>query len=196
MTGWSGSIAPFAPKCSRFTCKASVHRCCVTVGRLNGRCYYRLSLFHVRLALGGRGMKGNRMSFRFGIAALAAGVLLPLAAPVLAQRPPLAMLDGLEKGSWELRLRDKDGGVERICLKKDARRLIQLRHPSDQCDRLIVRDDANEVTVQYTCHGNGYGRTRIRHETNQLIQIDSQGIAGGLPFAFDAEARWVGKDCR
>ncbi len=136
------------------------------------------------------------MTFRFGLAALAVGGLLALAAPVLAQRPPLAMLDGLEKGGWELRMREKDGGVERICLKKDARPLIQLRHPSSQCDRLIVRDDANEVTVQYMCHGNGYGRTHIRRETNQLIQIDSQGIADGLPFAFDAEARWVGKDCR
>ena len=135
------------------------------------------------------------MKFRFSAAAIAMGGLLALAAPVLGQRPPLAMLNGLDKGTWELRMRDKGGAVERICLN-DPRRLIQLRHPSNQCDRVVVRDDANEVTVQYTCHGHGYGRTRIRRETNRLIQLDSQGIADGLPFAFDAEARWSGASCR
>jgi hypothetical protein len=50
------------------------------------------------------------------------------------------------------------------------------------------------VVVQYTCRGKGYGRTHIRRETGRLVQIDSQGIAGGLPFEFSAEARRVG-DC-
>ena len=48
--------------------------------------------------------------------------------------------------------------------------------------------------VQYTCRGKGYGRTQIRRESNRLVQIDSQGIADGLPFSFSAEARRVG-DC-
>lgn len=116
-----------------------------------------------------------------------------ITAPVLATRQPLAMLDALEDGRWELRMRDPAGAVERICMR-DARRLIQLRHPTENCERLIVSDTATDVTVQYTCRGRGYGRTHIRRESNRLVQIDSQGIAEGLPFAFAAEARRTG-DC-
>ncbi|MCW1429140.1 DUF3617 domain-containing protein [Novosphingobium sp. JCM 18896] len=126
------------------------------------------------------------------IAVAAAGMLVALAAPSAAQRPALAMLGQLEAGRWELRNRDT-GSVERLCLP-DTRRLIQLRHPADSCERLVVDDGASEVTVQYTCRGRGYGRTHIRRETNRLVQIDSQGIADGLPFSFAAEARKVG-DC-
>jgi len=62
------------------------------------------------------------------------------------------------------------------------------------CDRLVVEDGPSEVTVQYTCRGQGYGRTSIRRETSRLVQIQSQGIRNGLPFEFSAEARRVG-DC-
>jgi hypothetical protein len=129
-----------------------------------------------------------------GNAMAAAGLSLMAAAatPAAGQKPALAMLDQLEKGRWELRIRN-EGSVQRMCLN-DARRLIQLRHPAANCDRLIVDDDATQVTVQYTCRGQGYGRTHIRRETSRLVQIDSQGIADGLPFAFAAEARRVG-DC-
>jgi hypothetical protein len=133
------------------------------------------------------------MKRRMRIAAIVAGLLVAIGAPAAGQRPALAMLGQLEAGRWELRLRDSAGSVERICLP-NMQRLIQLRHPGDACDRLIVDDAPSEVTVQYTCHGRGYGRTHIRRETNRLVQIDSQGIADGLPFAFAAEARRVG-DC-
>lgn len=127
-------------------------------------------------------------------ATLLAGLPVAFAAPATGQRPSLAMLDQLEKGRWELRTRGESGETQRLCLT-DARRLIQLRHPSAaNCERLIVDDNAAQVTVQYTCRGQGYGRTHIRRETSRLVQIDSQGIADGLPFAFAAEARRVG-DC-
>jgi hypothetical protein len=60
------------------------------------------------------------------------------------------------------------------------------------CSRYVVEDGADKVTVQYTCRGNGYGRTSIRRETAGLLQIESQGVAGGLPFQFKAEARRIG----
>lgn len=120
-------------------------------------------------------------------------IIATLAAPALARRPALAMLSELEAGRWELRIRDGGGAIERICLP-DAQRLIQLRHPSLPCERLVVDDGASEVTVQYTCRGHGYGRTHIRRETSRLVQIQTQGIAGGRPFSFAAEARKVG-DC-
>lgn len=122
-----------------------------------------------------------------------AGFILAFAAPAGGQRPALAMLDNLDSGRWELRVRDGASGVERICLR-DGRGLIQLRHPALNCERLIVSDADTQVTVQYTCRGRGFGRTQIRRESSRLVQIDTQGIADGVPFAFVAEARRV-SDC-
>lgn len=103
------------------------------------------------------------------------------------------MLDRLEAGRWEIRLREPGNPSERICVP-NGRRLIQLRHPDATCERFVIEDSATDVVVQYTCRGKGYGRTHIRRETGRLVQIDSQGIAQGLPFEFSAEARRVG-DC-
>ncbi|MEE4451748.1 hypothetical protein [Novosphingobium resinovorum] len=126
-------------------------------------------------------------------------ILLPLglagvavAAPVHGQRQSLAMLDELDHGGWELR--ERGGPVRNICLDS-GRRLIQLRHPGMACSSVVVEDRNDQVTVQYTCRGQGYGRTQIRRETDALIQIDSQGIVNGLPFSFSAEGRRTG-DCR
>lgn len=119
-------------------------------------------------------------------------VALLVAFPALGQNP-LGMLDRLD-GQWELRVREPGGEVQRLCLQ-DGRRLIQLRHPGPTCNRLIVNDAQSDVTVQYTCPGRGYGRTHIRMETEKLVQIDTQGIAEGLPFSYTMEGRRVG-DCR
>jgi hypothetical protein len=129
----------------------------------------------------------GRNLWRAGSAALATVLA---AAPLEAQSPELAMLDSLAKGAWNLRIRD-DGSEQRICVR-DGREFIQLRHRQASCSRFVVRDSADEVVVQYTCRGNGYGRTSIRREGNTLVQIQSQGIEGGTPFSFSAEARHNG----
>ena len=137
-----------------------------------------------------------RMTFVSGVRSLviAVGVLAGLSvAPAVAQAPTLAMLDGLEHGLWELKFRNGDDS-RRICLRS-GRELIQIRHSEPDCSRFVVEDGANVVTVQYTCKGNGYGRTNLRRETSRLVQIESQGIVDGLPFQFAAEARRVGA-CR
>jgi hypothetical protein len=115
--------------------------------------------------------------------------LAVVAAPALAQAS-LAMLDSLDKGGWELRYRD-GSTARKVCLRS-GREFIQLRHRGSGCNRFVVEDGAREVTIQYTCRGNGYGRTSIRKETASLVQIDSQGIADGKPFEFSAEARRTG----
>ena len=125
-----------------------------------------------------------------------AALLLPLGflvAPVAAQGPALAMLDGLDKGQWELRYRD-GSTPRRICVR-NGRQFLQLRHQQPGCSRAVVEDGPGNVTVQYTCRGDGYGRTTVRRETSSLVQVESQGIADGLPFQFGAEARRVGS-CR
>jgi hypothetical protein len=126
-------------------------------------------------------------------AALAGLFAVGLLAPAAAQGPSLAMLGTLEPGLWEVRNRESRE-IRRVCLRS-GQELIQLRHGAGACSRFVVEDGASAVTVQYTCRGNGYGRTSIRRETATLAQIDSQGIADGLPFEFSAEARRVGA-CR
>ncbi len=132
---------------------------------------------------------------RFVMASLAAtaltGAFLLDAAAGAAQAPGggLQMLSQLERGRWEIRVRG-ERSVQSLCIG-DQRRLIQLRHPDLPCERLVLEDNASSVTVQYICRGHGYGRTHIRRESAQLIQMESQGIAEGLPFEISAEGRRV-----
>lgn len=107
-----------------------------------------------------------------------------------AQDTDMAMLSELRKGEWTVRFRDGTPS-RKLCIRSGLE-LLQLRHSNDDCSRFVVDDDANEVTVQYTCRGNGYGRTHVRKETPILVQIESQGIADGLPFQFTSEARHTG----
>jgi hypothetical protein len=125
----------------------------------------------------------------FRTSLLAFGVAAATAVP--AQAPSLAMLDRLEKGSWQLRERGKDAVLQTMCLG-DARRMIQVEHPQSNCSRYVIEDTPTSVTVHYTCPGAGHGRTTIRSETNRLVQIDTQGIAGGRPFSQAIEARRAG----
>ncbi len=126
-------------------------------------------------------------------AGVAGAVLASLSVPAQGGGQSLSMLDQIASGRWEVRVREAGNQMQAMCVS-NGRSFIQLRHQADSCDHLIVEDSLNEVTVQYTCRGRGYGRTHIRRESNRLVQIDSQGIARGLPFQFTAEARRVG-DC-
>lgn len=132
------------------------------------------------------------VAFRIAIT-LGMGFAALAVAPAQGQHRELTMLDQLSDGRWDLHSRGKPDEVQHLCLR-NGRTLIQLRHPEQPCDRLVVEDQANSVTVQYTCKGRGYGRTRIKRESDRLIQLETQGIAGGLPFDFSAEGRRVG-DC-
>lgn len=125
-----------------------------------------------------------------GAALAVAGIAAPASH---AQAPTLQMLDKMQPGMWELRIRDEKT-PRRMCLA-NGRPLIQIRHPGAACQRFVIEDGANTVTVQYTCPGAGYGRTTVRLETPQLAQVESQGIDAGTPFDFSAEVRRVGP-CR
>lgn len=122
--------------------------------------------------------------------ALASVAFLAVALPASAQPDGLAMLERLAKGEWTVTSRS-GGEARKICVRS-GRELIQLRHTERNCSRFIVEDGQSEVTVQYTCPGNGYGRTNIRRETGSLVQIESQGIASGQPFQMTVEARRTG----
>lgn len=121
------------------------------------------------------------------------GALLALlpAGQAPAQRPAASQLDRVEPGQWQVQARDGSGGRTLVCVASGYD-LIQLRHTKDLCRRFVLEDANGAVTIHYECPGNGYGQTRLRLETPRLVQIDTQGVAGGLPFAYAAEARKVG----
>jgi len=117
---------------------------------------------------------------------------LGAAVPTVAVAPDVPVLGRLQDGLWELRFRDGSPG-RRVCWH-DPWRLIQLEHPDLACDRLVIENSPDAASVQYTCRGKGYGRTTIRRESSQLLQLETQGVAGGLPFVMTGEGRRVG-DC-
>ena len=134
----------------------------------------------------------SKLATRITAGIAAVGAMAVIGLPAMAQGS-LSMLGGLDRGNWEVRNRD-GGTVRNICVR-NGQEFIQLRHVGSQCNRFVVEDGKQQVTVQYTCKGNGYGRTNIRRESDQLVQIDSQGISSGRPFQFSAEARYTGR-CR
>ena len=126
-----------------------------------------------------------------GLRLVAGAVALALVAiPVAAQAPSLAALDGLKKGAWSFR--DRASGSTRTICVRNGQEFIQLRHSQPGCTRTVVQDGPREIAVQYTCRGNGYGRTSIRREDSGLVQIRSQGIFNGAPFTIQGEARYTG----
>jgi hypothetical protein len=142
----------------------------------------------------GKEIAMNRNNFRFsrliGLGSVVFGAVAALAIPALAQGNGLAMLGTLAKGEWTIKHRD--GTPDRKICVRSGQELIQLRHREAGCNQFVVEDGAAKVTVQYTCPSNGYARTSIRRETPALVQLESQGIHGGLPFQFIAEARRTG----
>jgi hypothetical protein len=136
---------------------------------------YRISVRNLRLTRSG---------------GVIAAVLVGVALPVLAQGNGLAMLGTLAKGEWTIKYRD--GSADRKICVRTGQELIQLRHRDAGCNQFVVEDGTAKVTVQYTCSGNGYGRTSIRREAPALVQIESQGIHDGMPFQLLAAARRSG----
>ncbi|MBV7265785.1 hypothetical protein KCG45_06305 [Erythrobacter sp. WH131] len=135
-------------------------------------------------------MKYSISNRKIGVAAAFAVAILAIAIPALAQSEGLSMLGNLTKGEWTVKHRD--GSVDSKVCVRTGQELIQLRHSERGCSRFVVEDAAFKVTVQYTCPGNGYGRTYVRRETDSLVQIESQGISSGLPFHIAGEARRTG----
>ncbi len=112
---------------------------------------------------------------------------------ITAQVPlrSLQVLAQLDAGNWELRSRES-GAVQQLCLG-ERRNAVQLRHRDLTCNWVVLEDDPASLTVQYTCRGRGYGRTHIRRESAQLIQLETQGIADGVPFDERVEGRRAGE---
>tara|TARA_B110001454_G_scaffold193052_1_gene193710 strand:- start:4315 stop:4749 length:435 start_codon:yes stop_codon:yes gene_type:complete len=107
----------------------------------------------------------------------------------------MTALRQLEAGQWELRERGvkQPANPQRVCVG-DPAQLLQVKHGNGGCSRFVVADTNDHAVVTYQCNGRGNGRTDIRVETPRLIQINSQGVADGAPFAVSLEGRRTG-DC-
>ena len=110
-----------------------------------------------------------------------------------AEAPPLTALAQLQPGKWTLTSQDSAFSSRSVCIG-DPRVLIQIRQPSNTCNRFVVANDPRRAVVSYSCPGAGNGLTTIRVETPRLAQIETQGVAGGAPFDLAIEARRTG-DC-
>lgn len=133
---------------------------------------------------------------RLGLAARAAALIgssLILAWPGASQErgaAPPPMLARLEAGQWELR-GEGHARIALLCLGNPIL-LSQPQHGAANCTRDVIAADESSVTVNYACPGLGRGRTTLRFETPRLVQIESQGLDRGAPFALRAEARRIG----
>ena len=123
--------------------------------------------------------------------AIAGAFALASVTPGHAQNSDLAVFDGIAKGQWTIRFRD-DSPSRTICVRS-GEELLQLKHAEADCSRVIIANEKDEATVQYSCRAKGYGRTTIRRETRALIQLSSQGIAEQRPFQIYGEARHQGE---
>ena len=115
-------------------------------------------------------------------------ILLFAAWPAATQQPgPLAQV---ERGQWELR--GQNGAtIGAVCLG-DPLLLAQPIRTPQPCTSEVASADAHVATVTFVCPGMGRGRTLLRVETPRLVQIDSQGLSNGAPFALRAQARRTG----
>ncbi|MFN3475538.1 MAG: hypothetical protein ACK4ZW_15980 [Blastomonas sp.] len=129
--------------------------------------------------------------FRWKFLAVVAAATGLACVPAPAQGPELAMLNKVQPGLWKLQERGSPDAASKMCVR-DPRKLLQLRHKDVQCNRFVVSDEPDEVTVTYRCPSGGSGRTTIKYEGRGLIQIESQGIAQNAPFAFAMEGRYAG----
>ncbi|GAY23175.1 MULTISPECIES: hypothetical protein [Sphingobium] len=123
--------------------------------------------------------------------ALGAAAMMMAVSAVQAAAPASRLPKGLETGEWELRGRGEDGAARKLCVSSLSQ-LLQSRHAGHACKSFTVSDVANRLVVTYECGAAGNGRTDLRVETSRLVQIQSQGIADGAPFAFALEGRWLG----
>ena len=129
------------------------------------------------------------------MAVAACGASASFVAALGAATPPNSgVLGNVRAGQWDLRSRD--GAISQTVCVSGGSGLIQLRHLGKACERIVLEQTASSIVVQYTCKGSGFGRTLIRRETPQLVQLETQGIADGLPFDYSAEGRWVGECAR
>lgn len=100
-------------------------------------------------------------------------------------------LRGIEAGAWELTLPGTRTAPIRMCVG-EVSQLAQVAHRGRQCTRVTVDEQGKDVLIHYTCSGAGFGRVKMSVVTPRSLRIETQGVAGQLPFHTTYHARRVG----
>lgn len=116
-------------------------------------------------------------------------VCVAFAALLVSAGLPRAMVG---PGEWEVG-KTASGRGEKVCLP-DPALLMQWEHRGKPCTRDILTSSLDRADVQYACGSSDFGTSRMQVLTPRSIKINTQGIAGGLPFGYQIHARRVG-DC-
>lgn len=132
---------------------------------------------------------GEAMPFRHILILPAIGAAALLGGA--ASAPAIQAFARVQPGEWVLHAFDRSVPDQKLCID-DAYDLIQLRHPGAACSRFVLTNEPGTATVHYTCAGAGYGRTTIKVESSQIVQLDSQGLVNQSPFQISLEARRAG----
>ena len=93
-------------------------------------------------------------------------------------------------GEWEIG-KTASGRGERACLP-DPAILMQWEHRARQCTRTVQNSSLDRAEVHYTCASGDFGTSRVQVLTPRSLKVDTQGIAGGLPFGYVIHARRIG----
>lgn len=120
---------------------------------------------------------------------IGAALLLALPGAALAGPAP-KVLGRIAPGAWDLRARDPQDRRTHLCVA-NAVSLMQPRHAGQQCEQYVVQNESERAAVTYNCPKGGRGHTVLRRETGELVQIDTQGVSQGEPFAMALEGRHV-----
>jgi hypothetical protein len=107
-----------------------------------------------------------------------------------ASRP--ALLGQTRGGLWEVSRLPSRGMARRMCIA-DPALLARFEHRNRSCTQTVIRDDASQAEVHYSCQGGAFGQTSLSLLTPRSLRIETQGISGDSPFHYVLHARRVGE---
>ena len=118
--------------------------------------------------------------------------LLAVSGVAFAATLPRALAPAMG-GLWEVSRNAAGHNPTRICVATPDL-LAQFEHRQQRCTRNVVSDRGTETLISYNCPGGGFGQSKMTLITPRTLRIETQGIAGNLPFHYQLHARRVG-DC-
>lgn len=137
----------------------------------------------------------TKSRLKTAILTLTSAAALVSGGAVVAQGTP-QILDFMTDGQWSLKLAGRSGvGPRDLCLGAAVAPLALIEHRGQSCRISTQEIGPREVAVSYDCGAGNNGYTRVRAETNKLVQIDTQGFKGNMPFHNRYEARWTSAKC-
>lgn len=119
---------------------------------------------------------------------------IPVVALALTAAQPVATLDSLQPGLWEVTAAEHEKVLARQCVA-DVAALARFEHRGKACSSKVLKSSGSEASVEYNCGAAGFGHSDIDVLTPRSLRISTQGISGGLPFNYVLQARRVG-DCQ